>query len=1054
MTLSFGDGWDEPVQFDDWPLQGTPHFATSRAYDIFLRELRRYTLEEVGGRSFLIAGHRGAGKTALVVQAVETLRNERIQLSVSADLNSVSRRGRLQRPLLVKLAAHSLIAAPPKLRKPEADKPADGKDKDAKDGKPAPAPSPAPAAAPAPPEDPPDPVAGALVHLSIALYRALAQEVAQGFAFHAASAPGSSRADLRELAAQLLLDLDDAPEPALLRRKWEQLGRLADGVLWPRSAAATLDAARIEDQGLREIIAVSTAAQAFQVVSGNVTYKTTSSDAATRDDESKASLDIKDLVARLGAVFAGTAAGSVAVAANQGAPLALGLGLIVWLGSSAALSRTISHKLHRVRTRDYTFLRDRSVQTLDRELPQVIERVRDAGLAPVFVVDELDKLDNVDATITALIGRLKHIVSDYGFFCFLTGRGYYDGLDRLTANVAYPKEHTYFSDRLLIAARPSDLFRYVTQLLVSDTSGPDENLPRATFALMTIHRSKLNFTDLVRELNRHARSDRGLTLTTQELRERADIRLEAAIQLAGDQALRDPAIANRFTEDEGFAQLAVDALHYVPRLWEEDFNQEIDCSDKTLKDVLIARMAGKCKADPPAADPVAPAADASFTISASDWLLLRRLVDRQLGYLADFKSLSLALHDRPRPDSWRLDEIVPIELEQSLIAPVAGKPGQYRFLFDTTASAIAEPVIPPDPVDVQVATYLALFDAFDALLTFVGLTLDDLVAAGYMPATLTGETLADARKLFTGPDRSPDIMDGAIRTAQLLRNALAARGNLLSNVLVAFEKYRGYAAPERPAGAILLALARYFPATASGSDLVPKGLGELLSGALANILMNLALTTPTGLDALRNALAAQRPGHQAAIVQPGEAELLGWWERWRGRLFAWIDTGRTEIGELDDGDIVTAAQGLPPGILFRSDLAAMTPRDWSAVVVAGLPDAQGTFAVPGWVLFVGLYALGFDARSLDAVARTYGTRFPDRAPLDMVPIAAITAKAKTSAPSGLLLVEQGASASGLDPDYGDQPVITMALADFNRYKEGIGWLAAAGVIAGLIDESE
>ena len=247
-------------------------------------------------------------------------------------------------------------------------------------------------------------------------------------------------------------------------------------MLWPRSAAATLEAAEIQDQGLREIVAVATAAQAFQVVSGNVTYKTTSSDKATREDETKSNLDIKDLLARLGAVFAGTAAGTVTVATGQGAPLAVGLGLFVWLGGSFALAQTSSRKLSRTRSRDYTFLRDRSVQTLDRELPQVIERIRDAGLAPIFVLDELDKLKDVSTTISALIGRLKHIVSDFGFFCFLTNRDYFDTLERLVAEEAYPSEHTYFSDRLLIQARPDDLFQYVVQLVLSDVVGDDENL--------------------------------------------------------------------------------------------------------------------------------------------------------------------------------------------------------------------------------------------------------------------------------------------------------------------------------------------------------------------------------------------------------------------------------------------------------------------------------------------------------------------------------------------------------------------------------------------------
>lgn len=1080
MSLSFSDGWVEPVQFEDWPLQGAPHFATSRAYEIFLRELRRYTLEEVGGRSFLIAGHRGAGKTALVAQAIDALYSERIRECVQPDVNSLSRRGRLQRPLIVKLAAKSLISAPPALTPVLVEVEDDGEE-EGKTGKRAEKKESTPTSSTATSNDP---VAGALVHLTIALYRALAQEVAKGFAIHAATGPTAGRSDRHELAAQLLLDLDDAPEPALLRRKWDQLGRLAGGVLWPRSAAATLVEAEIEDQGLREIVAVATAAQAFQVVSGNVTYKTTSSDAATRDDEAKSTLDIKDLVARLGAVFAGTAAGSVTVAAGHGALLAVGLGLLVWLGSSFALSQTTTRKLHRTRTRDYTFLRDRSIQTLDRELPQVIERIRDAGLAPIFVLDELDKLPDVSATIGALINRLKHIVSDFGFFCFLTNRDYYDALERLIADQAYPSEHTYFSDRLLILARPPDLFRYVVQLLVSDATGEDENLPRATFALMAIYRSRLNFTDLTRELNRHARSDRGLTLTAQALRERRDLRLEAAIQLASDEALRTEPIATRFAQDEAFAQLAVDALNYVSRRWEENFMLAVDCSDAVLEAELKSRILGKSKPTalvpapvttpaPPSTPTPSPddlvddvvsdqpegkvhAESSEYRIAAPDLALIRKLVDRQLGFLCDFKSLAQALHDRPRPDPWRLDEIVPLEIGESLIAVVDASTHRYRFRLDNAATPIGSPAAALAPAEERATDLLALFDAFDALLTFAGLTLDALVIAGYMPATLTSENIAAARKLVAGDDRSAELIERAAQTGELLRLALAMRGQMLTQVLVALEKYRVYVDPaKRSSAEILLSFARYFPTTASGSDAAPRGMVELIKDSLAGSFLGLALSTPTGLTAFKTALVKERAARRSVMIrQLGDDQTAALWERWRERLLAWIEQGTSQIAEIEEDELITAVQGVPPGSLFRIDLATMTPLDWSAVVTEGLAVANAKSAVPVWLTFVGLYALGFDAGALDTMAKTYASNFSDRPPLDMVTIGRLVAKAPSSAPRGLLLLARGDGAPILGSELGGQPVIVVAQGGFERYSAGIEWLVAAGVIEGRADESE
>jgi hypothetical protein len=45
--------------------------AKSQAYHRLCRELVRYATGKVSGRSFLIAGHRGAGKTTVVLKAIE-----------------------------------------------------------------------------------------------------------------------------------------------------------------------------------------------------------------------------------------------------------------------------------------------------------------------------------------------------------------------------------------------------------------------------------------------------------------------------------------------------------------------------------------------------------------------------------------------------------------------------------------------------------------------------------------------------------------------------------------------------------------------------------------------------------------------------------------------------------------------------------------------------------------------------------------------------------------------------------------------------------------------
>jgi hypothetical protein len=245
---------------------------------------------------------------------------------------------------------------------------------------------------------------GALVQITIALYRALAREFAEAYAVHARAAYRVETDDHLDVSAQFRLDLDRAPETALLRGYWERLAddagalganAMSAGIVWPQQIGSSFAAAGLPDQGAREIVALATAAQAFQVCSGAVKYEQSRKDSASyeRATESKAGIDPKDAVNRIvslaiGGILGFGAASTVGISPAAGA----GMGFLGSLAATASVKRSARQE----RNEDYTFIVDRSIQTLERDLPLVIERVREAGLAPVFLIDELDKLETYD----------------------------------------------------------------------------------------------------------------------------------------------------------------------------------------------------------------------------------------------------------------------------------------------------------------------------------------------------------------------------------------------------------------------------------------------------------------------------------------------------------------------------------------------------------------------------------------------------------------------------------------------------------------------------------
>jgi len=321
----------------------------------------------------------------MVLQAIRQMRDKALQDSVNAPTALLGRQSRPQRPLVVKIVGRSLIE--PLAPTQEEREQAENKEAAATQGHQAMA-------------------NAALVRLTIALYRALAREVAAAAALHATADTSLHGPRRREVAAQLALVLDAEPDAGQLRHYWKLLGRLDRGLLWPPEAFAPEKAAEkgdlvrrhMSDQGFREIVAVATAAQAFQICAGQITYSRIDNQAATDESTLTTTTKISELVSRVAILFAGTAAGATIAVGQNSLPIGLGAGVLVWLLGAVTMTLSTTRTRNRTQKLDFTFLRDRSIQTLDRELPLMIDRIRDAGLAPVFVIDELDKLDKVGSS--------------------------------------------------------------------------------------------------------------------------------------------------------------------------------------------------------------------------------------------------------------------------------------------------------------------------------------------------------------------------------------------------------------------------------------------------------------------------------------------------------------------------------------------------------------------------------------------------------------------------------------------------------------------------------
>ncbi|MEM7390818.1 MAG: hypothetical protein AAF492_00600, partial [Verrucomicrobiota bacterium] len=351
-------------------------------------------------------------------------------------------------------------------------------------------------------------------------------------------------------------DLHDWPSPAHLRRYWKRGGYLESGVLFAKPHQP--------DQGVLELLALSRVCEIYKRVSGTFTKDETSQkDGAESTQQLVIGSDrepngLPPLVSRLTGGLVGVGVDKVGAGSFE----ATVSGLMAAIGAAMVFKFTSTQSQTRSVEREQTFERDRTIATLYREVPNIIMALMNAGLAPIFVVDELDKIDEPHV-INELLDGLKNFFSEEAFFCFLTGRDYFEHVQRKILRFTYPPEYTYFSKQLFVVFKPKDFHAYLNQALSPE--GAREETDAARIPYILLHQSRMHPIALRRRLDAISDEEGRLKWKTGWVLDSRSCRIDLMVQVAVELLLDDPELTERLDREPAFRRLVYDTLYYISR---------------------------------------------------------------------------------------------------------------------------------------------------------------------------------------------------------------------------------------------------------------------------------------------------------------------------------------------------------------------------------------------------------------------------------------------------------------------------------------------------------
>jgi len=1000
-----------------------PILAESDAYRQLSAAMRRYANGEINGRSYLISGHRGSGKTTLVLQVAWELRNFK-QTKLT--------------PLLVRLQGPDLLPGPENqdqstsrtggpastvVSGPTDHSSVEGKEPDGDGVQPRRA-----------PDDqavqrsvgsqrneafsalngklggwisrPPVAVAErALQQITQAVYRTFCEELADAFSRRLADRrdPSGNQPEVEssELAVRFRLALDQAPSPADLREFYRLGGVLDKGVLDGPD--------RRPGQGMRELAALSSASSAFRVVVGQVSSSRKEGRSDRTEQKRTLALDasIQDLVQRVLVLALGGAIGTGALAAGEGGLVAGVLAVGTALVATMILRLVSTRMSAQSSIEEYSFIRDYTSSTLERELPVLIQRLKAAGLAPVFMVDELDKVQWLQRDIRTVVSQLKQFVSGRAFFCFLTDRDYFEHLRDRSLREPYPHEHTFFTDRLLVLFRPSDLHEYLERIIDVEGNELDDEIHKELLTFLLLHRSKMHPVDLQRQLRRFGGDGRKLAVPSLSRPRSWDLkkdevlplgrglRLTIMVQLAVEVLLDREPLRSRLEQDPHFAQPVYDALYYVSRIWEEgrvhggEFEHAgaLDLCSDAFHRYLAARM------NPNRPLLLEQSEDTGGVLSEDrienlqlplnprDESLLLEQVKRLVVLLSDPRRLKEELDRQPLSykNASAARDSIPTEEGDGLILKDESSSDQYSFLFDpygrrlrTVGTEPSEGVVGlvqtqrgPERADLK--DWIETVSSLDRrVYDLTGLTLSNLAAFHVLSAvptwTQVEEAMARLRHFVRGGE-TYELMEDDSETLAVYVQQLESRLEVLMFTIL-YGAAVGRAAShindlvERRAEGIRvlttgLGFDRFREVSALMKEL--ERYGRTVNAAF-DASSEIKTDSDNPFDRLRTLKALLDRSDSPYSQRDVELHTKDSWSKWKQRLERRVVAGRKEEVEITEMDLWCKVASLGPGSLLRLDLDKMTLAEWTAVLLEGMGRGQKE---PGqWLAVAAFVELG------------------------------------------------------------------------------------------------
>jgi hypothetical protein len=818
-----------------------------------------------------------------------------------------------------------------------------------------------------------------------------------------------------ELAAALEAELPECPDAARLRKFWQLAGLLdatnERSLFRPAPWHGAPDG--MQGQSFRELLALSAAAEAYLRISGEVKRADQQKEEADERQETATGLQLtgKDLLNLLVVLLAGGLAGAGAAATDAGALPATLVGFATALAASVFFKFTRSRSQNRSRARNYSITWDLTAGTLDRLLPSLIDRLLEAGLAPIFVVDELDKVQDLRERIGPLVGHFKKFVAEQAFFCFLTDRNYFESVSQRRDGAPYPPEYTYFTHRLYVTFSVQDLHAYLEKVLVKPESprgtspasqlavAPVEQEERekifseeqADYSLLPYYllfKSKMHMIDLHRELAL-LRSPSGLvTLPRGRVRSQRPYRLAVLAQIVVEMVISRSEIADRIEQAPAFLRLVYDAVYYPTRAWETSSTLHLEEGREAFKKYLLERTgleARRGKEGEP--------------FDSEEFEMLFACARQTAHLLSDWSSFRLEVGEFKSRRSYSLiDEFIQEMLDQ-LEKEMPGPPlelekgSTYRWRYDPLGRSRE-----PQKAATAVPSVSAVEWVADAdFITHLGDFLADL--SRVLPTDPTPVARIDLSTLssqlrFLGTSPAwPEVEQaiGRLRRAEsgkqpyseiaqdaALVQEFAARlkqnGELLAWALVWGARVGGASKLTRPGERLLLGLRTI--ATAHRFD--KKSEAEVLA-----VLEQLRSQVPEGIQlpseekppAFTTVKSEGGWGEWANWVKARIAEveetlqpsftdevLRGWrkavWEAWQSRLLSFFGKGPLASAP-DLRELFCAAAGIGPSQLLNFKLEEMTLAAWSRALLTALSEVDDENETPAWLAIFALTALGF-----------------------------------------------------------------------------------------------